>query len=99
MTFFFFQEHNAHKHLYEGRLVGEPDSHAFGALRDGIFDGEIRTQNDGVYYVERAQKYFSDNSNETFHSVIYHEDHLKDPFHHSRHGERPLFFLVNVNYV
>ena len=78
---------NAHKHLFEGQLIDEPDSHAFGNLRDGIFDGEIRTQTDGVYYVERAQKYFSDLSNETFHSVIYHEDHMKDPYQHSRHGK------------
>jgi hypothetical protein len=80
-------EDKAHHNLYEGRLLGEPDSHAFGALRDGIFDGQIKTQSDGVYFVERAQKYFQDGSNDTFHSIIYHEDHLKDPFHHSRHGE------------
>jgi len=83
-------EDNAHKHLYEGRLLGEPESHAFGALRDGVFDGQIRTQADGLFYVERAQKYFPKGSNDTFHSIIYHEDHLTDPFHHSRHGELPI---------
>lgn len=44
--------------MYEGRLLGEPESHAFGAVRDGVFDGQIKTQNDGLFYVERSQRYF-----------------------------------------
>ena len=87
-------------HIYEGYLVpsGEEGilselhianispTHCFGAIRDGVFDGQINTD-EGTYYVERANKYFPDLTNDTFHSVIYHEKHLKDPFHHSRHGK------------
>ena len=83
-------ESKAHHHIYEGLLSGEPESHVFGSVRDGIFDGQIHTQSDGVFFVERAQKYFQGGSNDTFHSVIYHEDHLKDPYRHSRHGESEL---------
>jgi len=89
-------------HIYEGQLVDEPGSHCFGAIRGGVFDGQIHAK-DGVYYVERANRYFKDdllnkdfvdkkiNSNSSttsrtskFHSVIYHENHLIDPFHHSK---------------
>ena len=80
-------------HIYEGHLIG-PNSdtnsdkhpHCFGAIRDGVFDGQINTC-EGTFYVERANKYFPDLTNDTFHSVIYHEKHLKDPFHHSRSGK------------
>merc|ERR1712001_711193 len=65
----------------------------FGAIRDGVFDGQIHSASDGIYYVERANRYFDtpdleneeDNSTTSkFHSVIYHEKHLVDPFHHSK---------------
>lgn len=84
-------------HIYEGGLSDEPESHCFGAIRDGVFDGQIHTASDGIYYIERANKYFdttsdlqdNDDSNTTtnskkIHSVIYHEKHLVDPFHHSK---------------
>ena len=82
-------------HIYEGYLETPDDgletkeaqdTHCFGAIRDGVFDGQIKTS-EGTYYVERANKYFPDLTNDTFHSVIYHEKHLKDPFHHSRNGK------------
>ena len=94
-------------HIYEGVLVDEPGSHCFGAIRDGVFDGQIHTRQDGVFYVERANKYFpqpddlqendSSEINTThsdFHSVIYHESHLIDPFHHSRKGKMFLIFKL-----
>lgn len=78
-------------HIYEGGLSDEPGSHCFGAIRDGVFDGQIHTASDGIYYIERANKYFDtpdlqheDNTTSKFHSVIYHENHLVDPFHHSK---------------
>ena len=84
-------------HIYEGHLVTPSEglksstddldklanTHCFGAIRDGVFDGQIETD-EGTFYVERANKYFPDLTNDTFHSVIYHEKHLKDPFRHSR---------------
>lgn len=87
-------------HIYEGQLVNEPSSHCFGAIRDGVFDGQIHSK-DGVFYVERANRYFKDdlipqdveyrdveNRTSKFHSVIYHENNLIDPFHHSKKGVR-----------
>merc|ERR1711899_198539 len=83
-------------HIYEGGLSDEPGSHCFGAIRDGVFDGQIHTASDGIYYIERANKYFdttsdlqeNEDNNTTnskkIHSVIYHEKHLVDPFHHSK---------------
>ena len=44
-------------HIYHGKLIGEPNSHCFGAIRDGVFDGQIHTATDGIYYVERANRY------------------------------------------
>ena len=35
-------------HLYEGHLVDEPGSHVFGVVRDGVFDGTIRTRRHGT---------------------------------------------------
>jgi len=67
--------------LYEGWVYGEPDSHVFGTVRDGIFDGTIRTQRDGTFYVERSQKYLPVHLvNSSTHSVIYHHKHLSMPF-------------------
>lgn len=67
--------------MYEGHVVGEPDSHVFGSVRDGVFDGTIRTQRDGTFYVERSQKYLPvELVNSTTHSVIYHHNHLTMPF-------------------
>jgi len=70
--------------MYEGWVVGEPDSHVFGSVRDGVFDGTIRTQRDGTFYVERSQKYLPVHLvNSTTHSVIYHHNHLAMPFDQS----------------
>lgn len=79
-------------HIYEGQLIDEPGSHCFGAIRNGVFDGQIYSPSHGLYYVERANRYFQESKNDLhendnktkFHSVIYHEKHLIDPFHHSK---------------
>lgn len=74
-------------HLYSGHVVGEKESHVFGSISDGIFEGKILTPN-GTYYVERAHKYFRRNSaaaNSTgdeevdFHSVIYSANDVTHP--------------------
>ena len=67
--------------LYQGHLVGDPGSHVFGTVRDGVFDGTIKTKHRGTFYVERAQRYLPDSpANSSGHSVIYHHDHLQMPF-------------------
>jgi len=68
--------------LYEGYLIGEPDSHVFGVVRDGVFDGTIQTKREGTFYVERVGRYLPDH-NSSIHSVIYHNDHLDLPFEKS----------------
>ena len=67
--------------LYEGFLIGEPGSHVFGVVRDGVFDGTIRTWRHGTFYVERVSRYLPEHAvNSSVHSVIYKDDHLDLPF-------------------
>ncbi|KAK4021038.1 hypothetical protein OUZ56_002972 [Daphnia magna] len=93
-----FVSHKGHpldvdtSHLYEGHLQGEPKSMVYGSIIDGIFDGKIHSQ-DGVFYVEKATKYFPDNSTTAkfhrrnpFHSIIYKEAHVVDPYEQHRTG-------------
>ena len=83
------------RHLIDVFLFSDdPRSSCFGAIRDGVFDGQIHTK-EGLYYVERIQKYKKEHldtkdvpENRTVHSVIYHEKHMKDPYHHKKNGKR-----------
>ncbi|KAK7871976.1 hypothetical protein R5R35_004767 [Gryllus longicercus] len=72
-------------HIYHGHLDEEPGSHVFGSLSDGIFEGKIVT-NKGSFYVERAYRYFPKDANTTFHSVIYAENDIEDPYEKVRTG-------------
>ena len=66
-------------HIYKGHLANDPHSLCFGDIVDGIFDGQIHTQ-DGIYYVEQSNRYFENyaglQKSPTFHSVIYHESNI-----------------------
>ncbi|XP_034937515.1 disintegrin and metalloproteinase domain-containing protein 10 isoform X2 [Chelonus insularis] len=74
-------------HLYEGHLVGEPNSYVFGSLSDGVFHGKIISDSD-AWYIERAHYYFPLHAiNDSLHSVIYHENDVVDPYAHLREGE------------
>ena len=84
-------------HIYDSPDVGR-GGHAFGSLHDGVFDGQVETP-EGTYYIERAHKYFRDGSNDSFHSVIYHERHLKDPFRHSKAGELLQILLMLLTFI
>ncbi|XP_058452877.1 disintegrin and metalloproteinase domain-containing protein 10 isoform X2 [Malaya genurostris] len=85
-------------HLYQGEVLGDPDSHAFGSIIDGVFEGKLITARDS-YYVERAKHYFRNSSHpdthplhhvdghdKPFHSVIYNEKHVDDPYRQRRKG-------------
>lgn len=67
---------------------GEPGSSVFGSVIDGVFEGKIMSHK-GSYYVEKARHYFPQTAlkNNTFHSVIYHENHIEDPYEHLRVGK------------
>lgn len=67
-------------------LSGEPDTTAFGSISNGVFEGQIISPKVGSYYVEKAHHYFplSQYPNRTFHSVIYHDEHVQYP-HKSDH--------------
>jgi disintegrin and metalloproteinase domain-containing protein 10 len=56
------------KSALAGKLEDEPDSEAFGSIRDGKFEGTIFT-NDGEYTVRPAEMFFEEP--QEFHSVIY----------------------------
>lgn len=74
-------------HVYQGELVDDNESFVFGSLNNGIFEGKIVTSSD-AYYVEHAKHYFPNRSYTTknFHSVIYNENHVEDPYQHKRTG-------------
>ncbi|XP_078038890.1 zinc-dependent metalloprotease kuz isoform X3 [Augochlora pura] len=75
-------------HIYQGHLVGEPGSHVFGSISDGVFHGKIISPRSGAWYVEKAHYYFPPYEiNDTLHSVIYHENDVHDPYSHLRKGE------------
>lgn len=64
-------------------VIGEPESYVFGSIVDGVFEGKISSPDTGAYYVEKARRYFP---NETFHSVIYHENDVADPHEERKPG-------------
>lgn len=72
-------------YLSELFFIGEPNSHAFGSVMDGVFEGKI-VSHTGAYYVEKAHRYFPKGMNDTFHSVIYRENDVHDPYESIRTG-------------
>lgn len=76
-------------HIYHGEVLGEPSSHVFGSIIDGIFEGKIITDTH-AYYVENAKHYFPNRTHldHGFHSIIYNErDVVDDPYAHKREGK------------
>lgn len=67
-------------------VLGEAGSYVFGSISDGIFEGKIVSPH-GSYYVEKAHHYFPNDSSRTFHSVIYSENDIQDPYEHIRIGK------------
>lgn len=65
---------------------GDRSSTVFGSLIGGVFEGKIMSRH-GSYYVEKAKHYFPHDHNDTFHSVIYKEQDVSDPYAHVREGE------------
>nr|CAD7430532.1 unnamed protein product [Timema monikensis] len=72
-------------HIYQGHIIGEPGSHVFGSVSEGVFEGKIVAPW-GSYYVEKAHRYFPNTANKTFHSVIYSENDVGDPYESLRTG-------------
>uniref|UniRef100_A0A1B6LPU7 ADAM10 endopeptidase n=1 Tax=Graphocephala atropunctata TaxID=36148 RepID=A0A1B6LPU7_9HEMI len=72
-------------HIYQGHLLEEPGSEVFGSIHDGVFEGKIISKL-GNLYVEKASRYFPPSANVTFHSVVYRESDVEDPYQHQRSG-------------
>lgn len=72
-------------HIYEGRVLGDKDSFVHGSISDGVFHGRIVTSKDS-YFLEKAHFYFPNHSREHdgFHSVIYKDVHVNDPYKEKR---------------
>lgn len=66
-------------------VTGEPGSRVFGSILDGVFEGKIISPT-GSYYVEKSNKYFPSSANVSFHSVVYKESDVEDPYAHQRTG-------------
>lgn len=65
-----------------------------------MFEGKI-VASDGAYFVEKAHHYFppkeQKSQNQTFHSVIYNEEHVDDPHHN--HGENSTGCGINEEVI
>uniref|UniRef100_A0AAG5DVP2 ADAM10 endopeptidase n=1 Tax=Anopheles atroparvus TaxID=41427 RepID=A0AAG5DVP2_ANOAO len=85
-------------HIYHGEVLDDPESYVFGSIFDGVFEGKVITTDD-TYYIERAKHYFPDSvkpeahplhqvgdDEPPFHSVIYKDQHVDDPYRHRRKG-------------
>lgn len=86
-------------HIYHGEVLGEPSSHVFGSIIDGIFEGKIITDTH-AYYVENAKHYFPNRTHldHGFHSIIYNErDVVDDPYAHKRKGKK--IFTIPTQYT
>lgn len=84
-------------HIYHGEVLGEPNSHVFGSVIDGVFEGKIITDTH-AYYVENAKHYFPNRSHldHGFHSIIYNErDVVDDPHAHKHTGKTDFFFAMS----
>lgn len=60
-------------------LPGEKGTLTHGSIVDGKFEGFIQSYH-GTYYVEPAERYLED-KDVPFHSVIYHEDDIRESLH------------------
>lgn len=82
-------------HIYSGEVLGEPSSYVFGSIINGVFEGKIVTDQD-AYYVENAKHYFPNGTynDHGFHSIIYNENHVDDPYAEQRHGK--LYFFLHI---
>lgn len=68
-------------HIYSGHLEGEPDSHVHGWMSDGVFQGTIETRHRN-YYVEKIAYHRNESDSADsgrHHSIIYTDDHLRQP--------------------
>lgn len=59
----------------------------FGSILDGVFEGKIISSNGDAYYIEKTSRYFPQDHNNTFHSIIYKESDVEDPYQHVREGK------------
>lgn len=95
-SLFYFQIHHTEggkeskrfidtSHIYEGRVLGDKESFVHGSISDGVFHGKIVTSKDS-YFVEKAHYYFPNHSrvDDGFHSVIYKDQHVNDPYKERR---------------
>lgn len=87
-------------HIYTGEVLGEPGSHVFGSIIDGVFTGKIHTERD-AYFVEHAKYYFPNGTHRDhgFHSVIYNENHVDDPYAKHRTGKGRVGWWGGVGFI
>lgn len=66
-------------------MLGDDGSYVHGSISDGVFHGRIITSKDS-YFIEKARYYFPNHTNneDGFHSVIYKDKHVDDPYKERR---------------
>ncbi|XP_065646645.1 disintegrin and metalloproteinase domain-containing protein 10 isoform X2 [Hydra vulgaris] len=74
--------------FFQGEVEGfhQGKSHVLGKIDDGRFEGKIHLGKD-EYYIEPAEKYFNDENDSSFHSVMYN---LNDVEHESKFVNPPI---------
>ncbi|KAI6170491.1 hypothetical protein M3Y97_01145500 [Aphelenchoides bicaudatus] len=66
-----------HEFLYSGEVVGDPASHVYGSILDGIFDGHIVLGDGKSFTVEKTSRYFEvEKRPKNYHSVIYLDENV-----------------------
>jgi disintegrin and metalloproteinase domain-containing protein 10 len=66
-----------HEFLYSGEVIGDPYSHVYGSILDGVFDGHIVLGNGESFTVEKAARYFDvDERPKKYHSIIYSDEQV-----------------------
>lgn len=63
-------------HIFRGIVLGDPQSHVYGSLHNGVFEGRIETSS-GKFYVETAWKFIDRPT--SFHSVLYSSRDIRIP--------------------
>ena len=74
--------------LYDGHVKSSLSSskgYCFGSISDGVFDGQILTD-EGTYYITKIPQPIHHALNYTAHSIIYHENHVKEQKESQNHA-------------
>lgn len=81
-------------------LIDEANSAVFGSITDGIFEGKIISPKKGNFFIEKSRKYTHPHGHlkddEDYHSVIYKESDVDNPYHNSSSQYYKYIFITFI---